>query len=86
MISCMHCGELILPNEVIVDVPAARLHRECLVRSLAGPIAHLEKKCSCFVPGAIEGDPPGLSRRAAAKLVLTFVRSHQHGIQPQGAS
>jgi hypothetical protein len=82
----MHCEELILPDEVLVDVPAARLHRECLVRSLVGSISHLEGKCSCFVPGAIEGDPPGLTRRAAAKLVLTFVRSHQHDIQPQEAS
>jgi hypothetical protein len=85
-VNCLHCHEPITVAEEKLTQMSSQMHQECLLRAVAGPIAHQERRCSCFVPGATESDPPGLSKRAAAKLVLTYVRSHQYGISPPGAS
>lgn len=54
--------------------PAYRepMHYECGLRMWAGSVAHLEKRCSCYVPGATETDPPGMTLREAA--VAAFQR------------
>jgi len=45
-------------------------HRECFLRTLIGSVAHVEKRCSCYVDGSKESDPPGMAKREAAKLAL----------------
>jgi hypothetical protein len=46
------------------------MHVECVYRAVAGSVAHIEQRCSCYVPGSTEGDPPGLTKRQAAKAAL----------------
>jgi hypothetical protein len=50
-------------------------HHECALRQVLGSVAHLEKRCSCYVEGASEGDPEGMTRREAARAA---VRLWQH--------
>jgi len=45
-------------------------HRECHLRQIIGSVAHVQKRCSCFVNGAEETDPPELTRRQAARLAV----------------
>lgn len=60
--TCEHCGEW------LDSQPDGRqnLHRECMIRVVLGSVAHLEKRCSCYVPGAREEGPAGLTLREAA--------------------
>ena len=48
--------------------PATRLHPECLVRVMIGSAAHQLRECTCF--GGVREDPPGLTKREAARLAL----------------
>lgn len=41
-------------------------HENCNFRSIVGSVAHIEKRCSCFVAGSTEGDPEGMTKREAA--------------------
>jgi hypothetical protein len=43
-------------------------HRECFLRMTVGSMAHQAQTCSCH--GGTEEDPPGLTRREAAKWAL----------------
>ena len=53
-------------------------HYACALRATLGPIGHLQRKCGCFVKdGTAEDDPPGLSKRQAARLVADYVRQQQ---------
>ncbi len=65
---CPWCEEPALSEEHLVS----GFHRECMQRAVSGPIAHLEKRCRCYVPGSTESDPPELSKRDAARLVLQW--------------
>ena len=64
---CPHCGEPILSEESarLINGGAALMHAECLIRVVAGSVAHQLRRCSCF--GGTEEDPPGATRRQAAK-------------------
>ena len=66
---CQWCKERIKRSEVdpLVQTP---MHRECAFRSIMGSLAHIERRCSCFVKGAPETDPPEMTRREAAKAAL----------------
>jgi hypothetical protein len=67
--NCGYCTEKILPGEE--DPWNADRHLECGLRSAVGSAAHQLKECSCF--GGTREDPPGMSRRDAAKLAaITF--------------
>ena len=49
-------------------------HFACALRVVWGPIAHVERKCSCYVKdGLVEHDPPGLTKRQAARIVADYV-------------
>ena len=68
---CVHCEEPISPGDsgvVYANGPAA--HRNCFLRATFGSVAHIEKRCSCFVPSASEADPPGLTKRQAADAAV----------------
>lgn len=69
---CGWCREPVdLEND---NHPAYReaMHYECGIRLMVGSVAHLEGRCSCYVPGATETDPPGMTLREAA--VAAFQR------------
>lgn len=68
---CCHCDEPIRIDDHIESYcngPMA--HRECFMRQAIGSVAHQEKRCSCFIPGSDCGDPPGMTRREAAKAAV----------------
>jgi hypothetical protein len=50
-------------------------HYACAMRSLLGPIAHLQGRCSCYQAGSAEHDPPHLTKRQAARLVADYVNA-----------
>ena len=63
--TCQWCQEGILPEDN--PEPIGNMHWECGLRSVIGPVAHLQRRCQCFEPGSTEHDPPGMSRREAAQ-------------------
>lgn len=63
---CPYCDEAILPGD-IADFWNPEAHHECSARAILGSVAHIERRCGCFIPGAEETDPPGMTRREAAK-------------------
>jgi hypothetical protein len=62
---CAHCHEEFVKGDAIMPFNNGEVlvHHNCGLREIIGSVAHLEKKCSCFVPGAEETDPPGMTRR-----------------------
>lgn len=60
------------------------MHIECGLRAVAGPLAHHRMRCSCFVPGSDEHDPPGMTMRQAAVAVWDYFQILQ--AQPVGAT
>jgi hypothetical protein len=78
--TCEHCGETLHENERHHRI--RNMHDECALRVVLGSVAHIERRCSCYIDGADEGDPPGLSRRDAAKAAwLSF-----HGYSSSGVN
>ena len=70
---CLWCKEPILPGDLRHSLMDG-YHYACAVRAALGPIAHLQKRCSCFVKdGSAEHEPPGISMRQAARLVADYV-------------
>jgi hypothetical protein len=76
---CSYCEESIQPQDAgfrvevltnLIALDALFQHRECFVRQIVRSAAHIEERCSCCVPGAIEGDDPGLTRRQGAKQAV----------------
>lgn len=78
---CFYCDEKVTPEDLpeTVNTPDGPrpAHAECNFRAIMGSVAHIEKRCSCFVPGSLEHDPPGLTCREAAKAaVVAWHASH----------
>jgi hypothetical protein len=70
---CPYCGEGFGPgDEINPGIQAA--HTECCFRAGAGSLAHLQGRCSCFVAGSDEGDPPEMTKRQAARAALEYFR------------
>jgi hypothetical protein len=80
--TCLHCGEVFVAGDdgfelpyLSPDGPLAYFHRDCHLRTVLGSVAHIQKLCSCFVPGASDGDPEGMTKREAARAaVLEYER------------
>jgi hypothetical protein len=63
---CSWCEEeLPVPCEI-------RFHPECMFRVIAGPVAHLQQRCRCYVKGSRAGDPEGLTPREAALVAYEW--------------
>jgi hypothetical protein len=72
---CHHCDETLRDIE---RHPMMRgYHYECAVRIVIGSVAHIERRCSCFVDGSEDDDPPGLSKRDAARMAHAAFRRGQ---------
>jgi hypothetical protein len=69
---CVYCNELVVMGDdgwILVD--GSVLHRECHFRSMAGSVAHQQKRCSCF--GGIGSDEEdGMTRRQGAEAALAY--------------
>jgi hypothetical protein len=78
---CARCDEEITERDVQAPYDGTPLHYECGMRMALGSIAHVEKRCGCYVPGSEEGDPPGMSKRHAARLVQFAIATRVSGRQ-----
>lgn len=70
--NCVYCDEPVAGGEQHDHFPGQPMHIECGFRSLVGSVAHLLRRCSCFQLGSTMGDPPGMTKREAAKAALTL--------------
>jgi hypothetical protein len=70
MTRCGWCDEEIDASAIDTLELVTPMHAECAFRSIMGSIAHIERRCSCYVKGADETDPPEMTRREAAKAAL----------------
>jgi len=74
---CLWCGELVVPGDLMHSLLPG-FHYACALRSTLGPIGHLQRTCGCYVKdGTAESDPPGLTKRQAARLVADYVRQQE---------
>lgn len=71
---CARCSEEITVLDLRAPFDETPLHYECGLRMALGSIAHVEKRCGCYVPGSDAGDPEGVSKRQAARLVWMAVQ------------
>lgn len=67
---CAHCAEPILEDDQVSCSANEVFHFECWMRTLVGSVAHVEHRCSCFVPGSTDNDPPDMTARQAARATL----------------
>jgi len=67
---CEHCGEEVLASQRSSSFINQWVHHECGFRMIIGSVAHVEGRCSCYMPGSCETDPPGLTPRQAAQAAL----------------
>lgn len=74
---CLWCDEMVMPGD-LTHALLPGYHYACAVRAALGPIGHLQGRCSCYAEDDVaERDPPGLTRRQAARLVADYVRNEQ---------
>jgi|SRR5215831_7111760 len=72
---CLYCHELIVAADQgimmpVFDVGERPVHVECLIRMTVGSVGHQRGTCSCH--GGTEEDPPGLTRREAARAAMDY--------------
>jgi transcriptional regulator with XRE-family HTH domain len=94
--SCLYCREEIVYGDAGVHLSYVRVgdegqwiqepavaHFACQLRQMVGSVAHLRRRCSCYVPGDDEHDDPALSVRenalAAAAVFLDGALLIHHG-------
>jgi hypothetical protein len=74
---CPWCDESVLPGDLRHALMPG-FHFACALRAALGSIGHVRGTCSCYVKdGSAEDDPPGLTKRQAARLVADYVRQQQ---------
>ena len=72
---CEYCDEYIVAGDAWTDdAGGAPYHMECFARMVLGSAAHHEGRCSCYVKGADEGDPPGLTKRQGAHAAVAALK------------
>jgi len=76
--TCFLCDEAIGPDDQTEDVNLAGtglvpVHFECSARGAIGSVGHQKKRCSCY--GGTEDDPPGMTKRQAARAALDHFRN-----------
>lgn len=68
---CGFCGEVIEPGQRAPS-HGEPLHNECQIRLVIGSVAHIERRCGCYVAGSTESDPPHMTLREAARAALVL--------------
>jgi len=73
---CGFCGEAIEPGQRAPS-HGEPLHHECQMRLVVGSVAHIERRCGCYVAGSTESDPPHMTLREAARAALVLYNVRQ---------
>lgn len=79
---CFHCHDIIVEGDRGQRMPygnnggvrIVNTHRECMLRQVMGPLAHLEHRCRCY--GGTDHDTPGFTARQEAIAVWNWVTEH----------
>lgn len=71
---CTYCDEPVLPGEQHLSFHGEPMHQECGFRSVVGSVAHVLKRCHCYKLGSKLNDPPGMTKREAARAALNLFR------------
>jgi hypothetical protein len=67
--ACGHCGERFADGDIgTIDLGGTALHYECGMRLVIGSVGHQKKQCVCY--GREDEDPPGMTKREAARAAL----------------
>lgn len=68
---CQLCEEQIRPDDPVSPslFNGRQVHHECGFRAVAGGVNHILGICTCC-GGTLPPDPPGYTKREAAKLAL----------------
>lgn len=67
---CIFCEEPIdVADAGFIDPPGVS-HYACFMRQIIGSVAHIEKRCGCYVKDALELDDPNLTVRQAAEAAV----------------
>lgn len=75
--TCLWCEEKIeLPDSGIIYSNGPAAHLECFLRQTYGSVGHQLGICACDNGPDWMNDPPGLSRRDAAKAAVTWFEAH----------
>jgi hypothetical protein len=69
--ACEWCGEPVLAGERN-HVGFKDMHVECGFRAVIGSVAHVLRRCSCYMSDSTLSDPPGLTKREAARAAHTL--------------
>lgn len=69
---CLWCDEMVEPGDLMHSLLPG-YHFACAQRQIFGPVSHLKRTCSCYVPGSADHDPPELTKRQAARLVADLL-------------
>jgi hypothetical protein len=85
---CLYCEEPVLPGEQArVGFQGQAMHQECGFRMAVGSLGHLKGLCGCEairlgqpIPETAEHDPPGLTRRQAARAAYDYFVTHHDEI------
>jgi hypothetical protein len=70
--ACLWCGEPVAPAEQDPHRVGQPIHYECGLRCALGSVGHQRRRCSCY--GGDEEDPPGMTRREAARAAAKLAR------------
>ena len=83
---CLWCTEVF--DEVAGDAGQAlpgpdggqvrHVHKECMLRQVAGSLAHMEGRCSCYVGGGCSDS--GMSARREALAVWNLIHRESEGL------
>ncbi len=68
---CIYCEEGFEATDPGVRTcDGSPFHRDCFTRTIVGSLGHLQGTCSCY--GGNTEDPPGVSRREAARQAAEY--------------
>ena len=86
--SCLYCQELFragdsgkaMPFLSVAAGPAiVHVHKECALREVAGSLAHIERRCTCY--GGENDRTPGMTLRAEALEVWRRLQAGRFGAE-----
>lgn len=83
---CQHCGELVTEHDDgfvqdVSDIECIAYHYECHMRGFIGGLNHLRGCCQCC-GGKEPPDPPGMTRREAARAALDYFQGRRYRTEP----
>ena len=75
-VQCAHCEEKIAAGDrgVFLNGDPKPFHFECFIRGVIGSVGHQKRACPCY--GGCEDDPPGATRREAARAAMEYFEEH----------